>query len=568
MRLKISRAIPAFCLVLFCAFSSGTGLEDKWALSPACGQPKSEAEVRALLLKWRDQIRPGLPAKEVKLVESEAAGLPVDLPADRLGATFEDSETKTDIQVGIKAQRRDMAYALAGYGYTFLGGNFAGQDKMKDIGFWCFLEAALLKMTSDHLLNVGFHLNERGAFDEALIVLCYAAAQSPAFPAVRNNLAYSLAAEGNLKEAVDQAAQAFNLAPNNDSYRRRLKYYGQMAGVKVDGLMAKAEAQPSKQLPYSSAFFDLFGLHIQASANYRLDYIINQLMSMDSKYISNEPGSVKSADYDRQIALAEQRDLCVNASRKSGKSDCPCQLAYARKAYASAMDFYVACVYAYHPWMDAALKANDLIFEGLGQELEKRQKRLWRGEFEYLAAILDDAYFKEVTLIEDRQILLDGLYKELGLYWQGLQNAFRACRAKPSADDPGPPQHFDTRRYPRRLRKARDGDKPWVIWFYFGDIKLNPDGTARLTVGLTEMASLKLRYNFKTKDYGAGVGLGLNVSKYLGPTAKKVFDQFFKFELLASVSSNKGLAFGAETGMKTKTFGPISRVDPAVVLEN
>jgi tetratricopeptide (TPR) repeat protein len=228
------------------------------AASKTCGQPKSEAEIRSLLKKWRDQIRPGLSAQEVKLVEEKASALPLDLPAGQLSATFEDSETKTDIKVDLKAQRRDMAYALAGFGYTFLGGNFAGQEKMKDMGLWCFLEAALLKLISPHLLNVGFHLNERGAYDDALSVLCYAAALSPNSPPVHNNLAYNLAARGNFKEAVDEAAQALSLEPDKDSYRRRLKYYGKEAGVKVDSLMPQSGAPPAGQGRYSQAFVELW----------------------------------------------------------------------------------------------------------------------------------------------------------------------------------------------------------------------------------------------------------------------------------------------------------------------
>jgi hypothetical protein len=566
MRLKKSQIILALGASLFCVFSSGIGQEAIGAISPACGQPKSEADVRALLLKWRDQVRPGLPAQEVKLVESEAAALPVDLPADQLGATFEDSETKIDIRVGIKAQRRDTAYALAGYGYTFLGGNFAGQDKMKDLGFWCFLEAALLKMTSDHLLNVGFHLNERGAFDDALIVLCYAAALSPAFPAVHNNLAYNLAARGNVKEAVDEAAQALNLAPQKDSYRRRLEHYGRMAGVKVDSLIAKAGAQPSRQMPYSPAFFDFFGLYIQAMSNFRQDYYVNQLMTLNFRYTSNQPGSARSALDNHQQTLVKQRESCEKAHHDP---ICQCELTYARQKYASTLEFYLTCYRVFQPWINAAQKAFYLIFEGLGQELEKRQKRLWRGEFEYLNSFLESQYFLEVGMIEATQWDLDQIYKGLVVFdWEELQRVILGCRAKPMADDPGRPEDFFGKRPPQLRRRIKDSDKPWVIWFYFGDLKLFPDDTAKLTVGISQLTSLKVRYNFRTKDFGAGVGLGLNVSKFLGPLSGEAVNRLLKFELFASVSTDKGFSYGLETGMKTKNLGPVSRFNPVVVLEN
>jgi hypothetical protein len=176
-------------------------------------------------------------------------------------------------------------------------------------------------------------------------------------------------------------------------------------------------------------------------------------------------------------------------------------------------------------------------------------------------------YFFEVDRIELTKNVLESIYQDVVLDWDQLQDAIRACRAKPSADDPGKPEDFFGQRPPRIRRRVKDSDKPWVIWFYFGDLKLFPDDTAKLSVGISNMASLKFRYNFRTKDFGAGVGLGLNVGKLLG-SAEIGVNQLFKFELQASISTDKGFRCGVETGIKTKSLGFFSRVNPVVVLGN
>ena len=546
--------------------------------SKACGKPKSEAEIRALLQKWRDQVRPGLPALEVKLVEEETSPLPVDLPAGQLSVTFEDSETKTDMNIKLKAQRRDMAYALAGFGYTFLGGNFAGQEKMKDVGFWCFLEACLLKMISPHLLNVGFHLNERGAYDDALSILCYAAALNPKSPAVHNNLAYNLAAKGNFKEAVDEAAQASSLEPGKDSYTQRLKHYGQQAGLNVDHLMANSGAPDAGQKPYSQAYDELLTLLTLKYQSYSMNYLNMQTQSLFMKYFSGGPGSARAAFDERLIASEKQNNACLKACQPQPgiipaglrRCQCQCDLAYRQRNYSANAQYYQECAQACQAWSEAALKAADLLNVELAGKIEARQKALSPQEFEAAGEYLDKLYFQAVEMIEGfiKVHLAEGAYPELLDRWKAVQDQQRECAVRPSENDPGNPEDFFGRRPPMLRRKVSQSGKPWNIWFFFGELRLYPDDTARLSLGRKGIASLKFKFNFRTYDFGAGVGLGLNAGKLMGPAGGQAFNQLFKFEFFAMADSKKGLNYGLETGLRTLKYGPISMGDQVVTLEN
>ena len=576
MKLIAYQRFLVYCAGLLFLLNSVPG--DARAAAKACGQPKSEAEIRALLQKWRDQIRPGLPAQEVKLVEQAASPLPLDLPAGQLSATFEDFETKTEMKIGLKAQRRDMAYALAGFGYTFLGGNFVGQEKMKDVGLWCFLEAALLKMIPDHLVNVGFHLNERGAYDDALSVLCYAAALSPNSPAVHNNLAYNLAAKGNFKEAVNEAAQTASLEPAKDSYRQRLEYYGQNAGVNVDNLGAGSTLPSGGQGLYSQAYLDLVTLIHKEFQAYSLNYLNLQTQALFQKYFSGQPGSSRAA-FDERLAVSRQQyDACIKGCQPQpgiipaglARCQCQCSLVHYRSDHGANAQYYQECAQACQTWSEAALKAADRFSLEMGEKIEARRKALRPGEFESAGEYLDRLYFQAVDMIDGFIIvhLTEGAYPELVDRWNTVQSQARECSARMTEGELQTPGDFFGKRPPQLRRRVRESDKPWNIWFFFGELRLYPDDTARLSLGRKGIASLKFKYNFRTHDFGAGVGLGLNVGKLMGPAAGSTFNQLFKFEFYAMSDTQKGLHYGLETGVRTKKYGKISMGDQVVTLEN
>jgi tetratricopeptide (TPR) repeat protein len=543
--------------------------------SKACAQVGSEAEVRVLLQKWRDQIKPGLPAQEVKLVEKQASAAPLDIPADQVSLTFDDSETNAGHRVEVNAGRRDMVYALAGYGYTLVGGSYAGQQKMKDMGLWCFLEAALLRMISPHLLNVSFHLNERGAYDDASAVLCYAMKLDPNSAPAHNNLAYNLAAQGQFKDAVNEAAEALSLAPEKDTYVDRLKYYGQKAGIKVDNLVAASKAQAAGHGQYSAACTELMTLVIQKYMAYNWEYFGPQLQGLTRKCFSSDPGSFFTAHDGQLIASRKQNELCKSNCGPKGMISstmvhcwCLCDLAEVQREYAADVEFYRECAQTFKPWTEAATKANDLLNKELGDKIEAKQKALRPGEFGRVGALLDNQYFHAAERIDEVNAHVDGAYQTAADTWRKLQDVIRECRAKPRGDELGSPEDLFGKRPPLLRRVMSESDKPWAFWFFFGELKLGPGDAMNLSLGRPGMASLKLKFNFKTYDFGAGVGLGLNPCKILGPGAGG-FNRLFKFELFVMADTEKGISYGLDGRVRTMKVGAISMADqPMIILEN
>lgn len=181
--------------------------------------PQAEAEIRAILEKWRDKIKPTLDQKWVAEIEKQTMALSADAPDGVFPISYEDSESKHNINVTPKANRRDWSFALDGFMFTFLGGNYANQEHKLDIGFWCFLEASLIHMLPDHLASVAFHLNERGEYDDAISILIYAKSLNPYHHTTRNDLAHSLSCKGSHKAAYDEMSQAASLKPSSERYQ-------------------------------------------------------------------------------------------------------------------------------------------------------------------------------------------------------------------------------------------------------------------------------------------------------------------------------------------------------------
>ncbi len=577
MRSKRIASFPALGIGL--SILSVAALLISSAAAPAvCGQARSEAEIRALLQKWRDQIKPGLPAQEVKTVENQAGAVPVDVPADRIGLTFDDSESKAGHRVEVTAGRRDMVYALAGYGYTLVGGSYPGQKKMKDMGLWCFLEAALIRMTSAHLLDVAFHLNERKAYDDAVSLLGYALTLDPYSAPAHNNLAYSLAAKGQLKDAVSEAARALSLAPERESYLARLKYFGKQAGIKVDDLAAAARSQGAGQGTPSQACQELVSLIGPKITAYNLEHFGYQFQGLHQKCFSGQPGSFDAILGDRLMAIDREAERCASQNcfpdgpgvLIAGLQECLCQcgLIAVRQAYAAHVEFYRQCDGALRPWLERAAKANDLLNVQLGEQIEARRKALKPGELALLNRLLDTHYFAIQDQINGGYDDLEGAYRGVADAWQTIQDRIRECRSKGRGDQLGSPEDLFGKRPPRLRRVIRESDKPWAFWFFFGELRLGPGDNMNLSLGRPGLASAKIRFNFETYDFGAGVGLGLNPCRVLGPGAGG-FNQLFKLELIFMADTEKGITYDLDGRVRTMKTGAISMADqPMVTLEN
>ena len=111
-------------------------------------------------------------------------------------------------------------------------------------------------MTTEHLSNVGFHLNLRGRVEEARDVLEYARDLDPSHADARNNLAFSLSALGDGEAAEDEQKQALSADPTNGHIRSR---YEAMSGQAVPDRATDAVVPPGWD--FGEAYFRLGKRH-------------------------------------------------------------------------------------------------------------------------------------------------------------------------------------------------------------------------------------------------------------------------------------------------------------------
>lgn len=149
------------------------------------------AAVLAILTRYRDPLADSVRADVRAAVEEYVQQFPVDpslAPAIQSSAAPETGEDIFDVDPG----RRDWAYAVNGLPFTLAASEPTGGRAWLDLGMWCFLEAALLVPDEpEHLVNVAFHLNVRGEFDDARQLLFYALELDPQHLAAAENLAYT-----------------------------------------------------------------------------------------------------------------------------------------------------------------------------------------------------------------------------------------------------------------------------------------------------------------------------------------------------------------------------------------
>ncbi len=188
-------------------------------------------EIAALLNALRNEIVKTIPSATLQAVEAYVSAYPpqaVDQSAPIAVKASEGEVPELTVVVG----RRDWAYASAGVEYTFLGIFGEGQASLLDTALWCFLEAALLRPDeSEHLINIAFHLNERGQYVQAQRVLEFAQLLDPTSPGLNNNLAYALSKQGKALQAISKARTALNGGQNVSFFKERLGYYLQSADL-------------------------------------------------------------------------------------------------------------------------------------------------------------------------------------------------------------------------------------------------------------------------------------------------------------------------------------------------
>ena len=182
-----------------------------------------------------------------------------------------------------------------------------------------------------------------------------------------------------------------------------------------------------------------------------------------------------------------------------------------------------------------------------------------------------DWYLASLNFPEGWQAYLEGHLLGASEVRRVLEVARQECaRSIREAEPPPDPGDFFGRRPRTIILRELDADsnKIWHIWFVFGSLDLHPDDTAALSIGFLRVLSAKFKYNFRTHEYGSGIGFGLNLGKPFGEIAESVFASSLKFEFFAEVDSVKGPRVGLETGLNP-VLGVVHTDQPVVIrLEN
>lgn len=537
---------------------------------------KTESEIRALILKWRDSLKSISKDETIKKIVNYAETYPVNVSDGTMPVTFTDSENDDSVNIKVVVNRRDWAYAIEGWKFTLFGGTSKGYENMIDVGFWCFIEAALIHLEPDHLVNIGFHLNNRWEYEDAKAILTYANYLNSNNPAIHNNLGHTLACLNDFKGATREALKALALNPENPSYKTKLETYTTKAGfpIKISQMeTSDQELEPpeANKDPMSRNLMNAWAMITMELAKYQ------NSSSMNFQKYAGEMNIEMMDDYARQDKYSKEQQKCYDAIYDPKRYEsldeafCQCTVPQMRKVYASSVQSYYRHVNIYGEWSEVDFVAYEEIVERvlrLANSIdfldEKEKSQL------YMKIYRQFFFFLQTIENNEAQVKLFAVHADqnFALYKEAMSKCSSALVSKEIFD---PTDYFGQRPSKIVLKRFNrgDGEKTWYIWIGPVSLELRPDFTANLSLGISGIAAAKFSYNFKSRDFGSGVGVGLNIGKALGPLGKLIFKNAMKFELNAFVDSKKGPQAYIEAGMNPKIGAAYaSQSDVVVIIEN
>jgi hypothetical protein len=487
-----------------------------------------------------------LPQKECERVETYTYRFPIDQPPNAMPLTFDYSEDERDMNIRPIINRRDWAYALEGFRNTFMGGVYEGSASMVDLGFWCFLQAALLKMEPDHLANVGFHLNNRGAFDDAASVLCYARSLHVDHPGIHNNLAHTLASLGNFHEALAEQSNAIALSPTMSRYRDKMRTYGNLAGLSLN-----PEASVLRMSTPSIAFAEA-----QSAIGQEMATFTGQRLFTLMRKATQDLFNLRRV-CDQKVGTSETESIKCHSKCGDARNTvchCNCEIKRWQTSWNALMEFFFELA----PRIDAYERScrKELIAskDRMITILEEHRRGMRPDE---IRAAYEGIYnwYLGYQFGEGMRLHLEGILMSARQNHEMLKATLEECgRSIRDAMSPIDPADTFGRR-PRTIVLKElnpESNKTWHIWFGVGSLDLHPDDTATLSLGIKGVLSGKLMYNFRTHDFGSGIAVGLNLGKAFGPIGETLFKNTMKFEFFAEVDSAKGPRAGIDTGINPR----------------
>lgn len=515
-------ALSLSILTLMLGLGCGLGLVCDQTIVVPNAIPTAD-DARSVLERWRSQLLPTLPAAERQRIEQEVAAYPATAPAGTAPLQMVGTDVAGGKEVQAAVGQRDWAYAGLGIEYALRGGFEASSAGLVDVSLWCFIEAALLNLTeSEHLSNVAFHLNDRGQYADARTLLEYARTLAPTNIAVRNNLAFARAAQGDPAAAVEHQVAAVARAPGARFLWERLARYQELAGWAGQAALSRAIAQrlaTLPALPEPTVPTSLAGLNVLIE--------LNNLMPgymADFAALGGAPAVPMTLEYDpaHWVPIGEirlERDECIQRVRRDHAFE-----------HAAVQDV-LACEQCLRP---AALKELNLARQFANRTIA--QTRTWENQS---LVIVNDYLDRGLDIVGGHTELSAADRAALTSYWHEMMSQQVAAIEAAAIDVPRQ-AHDLVRHYDMQLSNldcGRGSVPSWIwnpsellpfggkitLWFGVGQLSLDiPKGQVELQFG--QGVQGKVGWNWKTSTPSLGIGYGVNLDKVVETGAFLTFN--------------------------------------------
>lgn len=498
-------------------------------------------QVLQILRNWHDQIEPTVSEEERTKVEQYAAGFPEEGQEGIEPVSMEvvDGDNATITPV---INRRDWAYAVCGIAYSTMGVIGQGQAAMIDMGFWCFLEAALLQTDeSEHLANVAFHLNLHGAFDDARAVLIYARSVDGGHIAVRNNLAFAYAQLGDYDRAIYEAQIVVAMQPMERAYLERLASYYNDGGYPEAADALKAALEGIQQVPTVDPGIVEPDLSVTGAAiRSKIEELSDEMRKRGQEILDQydpqlETSAMEFMERWSMIAQEMMYECPFAVAQEGGDPYAICVECYipgGEEAFDAGLTFYSDVLHIVSSFeCEAYLALSEITWRGLNlvwnAVLPQNEKQILLGE------VHDKIFAEHVDIICGPRTMIN-------FYWGNLVKDYEAAMAEGCGDAPVEAPEAEIEDTACKLQPALCRNQT-IFNFILVSLVKQPDGTYALKLGASGM-DVRLEYNFATGHAGFGVGLGINLGKPLNASASLMF------------RSKTGVTGGVEVTVASRTL--------------
>ncbi|MCA9244210.1 MAG: hypothetical protein KDA32_09660 [Phycisphaerales bacterium] len=477
---------------------------------PRPDAPSKETLIQRLTA-LRDEARNKVRGDFRAQVEDYVAGYPVAGNADQaliytLAATDSNAPGWQ-----VEPTRRDWAFSVCAWMFTLAAQDAKDGPAAFETAYWCALEAALLHPEEiDHLVNLMFFLNERGALETARDVAGFALAQSPEHPAVLNNLSFCYAGMEDYGCAAGVLMDACMRNGGPDAAaRERLSELFTLGGFEQAGEAwtgGGAEVSPPQRVLQSQGWANL---QIAAGQAVDLAKMTADLMAaLDSA--TGEPAERASFEwpggYPTNIALGERTEQLNDCLFSGGSSQCACEIPYYE--FVAQWDQGKLAGYV-RRWQAHARGVTRIHRDALDKRLKAIAKVAGATDEEKSIAAMMWMLRANDAIAEEADIANDAIVSGINSTkdnWTFLADLEAGCAGAQLDGVPG------------------DGVAtpftPWSLFFGIGSVSMNREGTLQFTLG--QGAQAHFEYNIPTGQPGFGVGVGVAGGALL-PGSPKLF---------------------------------------------